>query len=598
MKLAASLLGVFLMTTAAHAGVARIWAVNDGEKVAREDLKNPNRDKNSAWDGKTIRIFGARNEVIAFQVIVESDGEGVANLQATLPELIGPNGGKIANAAPDPKGDLNDPTDYAGWPIQQFTAHYIQVKEPTSCHWIYEKNSPAAPPNPTGFKPIILVPQKRLALPLSPTIPLNVPPNSTQALWFEIYTARNLAPGVYKGTVSVTAGQTKTDLPLELELFDFTLPDQNSMKAMLYYEPDQVEHYQGANLDDRYHRFAHRQRIELVDGYDAARVTANLGRFNGKDFTPASRYEGPGQGVGNVIIPASFYGPGDKYDEAASAAKASDAWMQFLAKTVPGATTFLYLPDEPGRQTFPYILKLGQNVHSNTGPGGKLPLFVTHAFDKELAPAIDIWCMPTETFHPDQAAGEVKAGKQVWVYNGKRPYAGAPVYEAPATDMRATIWGCFKYNINLYFYWHCNHWTHNSQKPTDRDQNIWKDAVTFDNREQPNKTDRGAANGDGVMLYPGQEKIHPDQDQGIAGPCGSYQLANLRRGLQDHLYLTMARQLKLDAAADAAVRAVVGKMFGEADPKVVGFAQTGNEYEAARYKLVQAIAQAQGKKGE
>ena len=33
--------------------MAKVWAINDGEKVDRADLKNPNRDKNSAWDGTT-----------------------------------------------------------------------------------------------------------------------------------------------------------------------------------------------------------------------------------------------------------------------------------------------------------------------------------------------------------------------------------------------------------------------------------------------------------------------------------------------------------------------------------------------------------------
>ena len=49
-----------------------VWAVNDGEKVERDDLDNPNKTANSAWDGHKIKIFGARNEIIAFQLIVEA----------------------------------------------------------------------------------------------------------------------------------------------------------------------------------------------------------------------------------------------------------------------------------------------------------------------------------------------------------------------------------------------------------------------------------------------------------------------------------------------------------------------------------------------
>ena len=35
----------------AMASVKSVWAVNDGEKVEREDLQNPNKQTNSAWDG-------------------------------------------------------------------------------------------------------------------------------------------------------------------------------------------------------------------------------------------------------------------------------------------------------------------------------------------------------------------------------------------------------------------------------------------------------------------------------------------------------------------------------------------------------------------
>src|ERR1700741_859678 len=54
-----------------------IWAVNDGEKIERDDLNNPNKRANSAWDGRKVKIFGARNEIIAFQLIVEADQDGI-----------------------------------------------------------------------------------------------------------------------------------------------------------------------------------------------------------------------------------------------------------------------------------------------------------------------------------------------------------------------------------------------------------------------------------------------------------------------------------------------------------------------------------------
>jgi hypothetical protein len=67
------------------------------------------------------------------------------------------------------------------------------------------------------------------------------------------------------------------------------------------------------------------------------------------------------------------------------------------------------------------------------------------------------------------------------------------------------------------------------------------------------------------------------------------QLASFRRGLQDHQYLTLARQRGLGDLADAALRSVVPRMFSDAG-ETVGFAETGDAYEAARRKLADALA--------
>jgi hypothetical protein len=40
----------------ASAGIRRVWAVNDGEKVERDPVEHPLRAGKSAWDGKVVRI--------------------------------------------------------------------------------------------------------------------------------------------------------------------------------------------------------------------------------------------------------------------------------------------------------------------------------------------------------------------------------------------------------------------------------------------------------------------------------------------------------------------------------------------------------------
>ena len=565
-----------------RADVRRVWALGDGDKVERDELNHPASARNAVWDGRVVRLFAARNEIVAFQVIVEADGEGVHQMSVRLPELVSATD-RIVYRAP-----ATDPTDYVGRPIQIFTVNYMNVTDASNASWVFERGSPAAPADPTGWKPVQLVPEN--ARRGRGGMPVPIRKNENQAIWIEIFVETARAPGVYRGTVAVQTDHTRRLLPVELQVFDFALPDQNSMHAMFYYSSDQPELYHGRNMDAEYHRMAHRHRVELVHAYDEKKVQDNWGRFSGADFTPAASYEGPGAGVGNVVVPRTFYGPGSEFDERASAWSRSDSWMTFLREKLPAAITFLYMPDEPRSDQYPRIVALADNIHSNPGPGRALPVFVTSTYVEALDGSIDIWDSGPKHFQLDRVASERARGRQFWFYNGGRPAGGAITIDAPATDARATIWAAFKHDVRVYFYWYAVHWRHNSQKQGERNQNVWADSITFDNRKQGQRSpdDQGFINGDGVLMYPGQERLHPDQDRGITGPVATVQLANFRRGLQDHQYLTLARKLGLDAVVDEALAAIVPRVFSDATERV-SFPETGDPYEAARLKLARAI---------
>ncbi len=56
---------------------------------------------------------------------------------------------------------------------------------------------------------------------------------------------------------------------------------------------------------------------------------------------------------------------GRDFDDRASVWAKSDAWMTFLRERLPRAITFLYMPDEPRPPSYPRILALAENIHSN-----------------------------------------------------------------------------------------------------------------------------------------------------------------------------------------------------------------------------------------
>src|SRR6185503_19062959 len=97
---------VLMCPAVASAGLRRVWVVNDGEKVERDALSHSAAARNSAWDGRRAYVFGARNEIVAFQVVVESDARGIKALTVRLPELKSSRD-RILYRAP-----ATDPTDY------------------------------------------------------------------------------------------------------------------------------------------------------------------------------------------------------------------------------------------------------------------------------------------------------------------------------------------------------------------------------------------------------------------------------------------------------------------------------------------------------
>ena len=338
---------------------AKIWAVNDGEKIDRDRIGHALSRGNSVWDGRRIKLFGARNEVIAFQLIVEAPNEGIRSLSASLHELTHESGAAISYAPPS-----TDPSDCVGRPIQLFAVRYMNVLEPTTAQWIYRSAEHDMASDRTGWKPVQLVPENASR----DGFPLTVASGHVHSIWIEIYLSRDLPAGNYHGRINVSVDGATTNLPVELEVFDFSLPDVNSLPTMVYYDGEQPELFHGRNLDSAYHRFAHRHRVELVHEYGTHAALAALGRFRGDDFTRALGYEGPGEGVGNTIVPFSFYAPGTDFDERTSAWRTSDEWMRFIAKWLPDAITFLYLFDEPTPEQFPLIRQIAANIKSIRAP--------------------------------------------------------------------------------------------------------------------------------------------------------------------------------------------------------------------------------------
>jgi hypothetical protein len=101
----------FILSGNGFTQIKRVWAVDDGEKIKKEDLNNPlsTDPANTVWKNNSINVFGARNEIIAFQIIIQSGKNGAKNVNVTISDLK--NGSSVIPGSAI--GNI-DPYDYRG----------------------------------------------------------------------------------------------------------------------------------------------------------------------------------------------------------------------------------------------------------------------------------------------------------------------------------------------------------------------------------------------------------------------------------------------------------------------------------------------------
>ena len=590
-----------------RAAVVDVWAVGDGEKVFRYDADHPSKKVNGIWDGSQISLRGLYNEVLAFQVIVVADSEGAAAVEITVDAPRHKESGRaVGGSTPGVYGP--------GGTIEVYSQHYIQVTTPTPPSWIYG-SAAAAPARMTGWIPDALIPAD--AKPGTGGFPVDIPPTlasvsrrwnkieSTaraalvnQGFWVDLHLPRDRSfpPGVYTGAVQVwEAGRLVKSIPCRVELLPAYLPDENHSTVWMFTE-DAEEYFPGLTSSqvEKMIKFeSHRHRIDAVGGFPAHRspfdqkmLEAYKPYLDGAAFTPGNGYRGPGEGVGERLFPIGMYSAitNTAFADKELAWRESDRWVEWFEKNAPGVTYFWYVIDEPGEVQFPWIRERAEWIHSNSGPGGRLPVFTTRAWVGELAEAIDIWC-GSHNVDIGKAAELARQGKKHWFYNGGRPNWGSTVLDMEAVDLRMIGWAKFIYGLDTWFYWHGTQWRHNFQFIKSRThQRVFSYPVTFASDGDD------LCNGEGVIFYPGHMPFYPEEDRGLDRLLPSIRLKNIRRGQQDYEIMRLAAaRAGRDKVVEIA-RQAVPAAFSDVDRKgATPWSQRGDDYDRARNELLDLL---------
>lgn len=568
--------------------INNIWALGDGEKVFREDLNHPSKKSNFTWDGKTIRLKGFYNEVLAFQVIVETGNNGAQTIEVAVNKPVNKLG-KVIGGNTLMYGDAGT--------VEIFTQHYLNVRDDrhTRPAWFYGSEA-SAPKQMTGWIPDALIPVN--AKQGLGGLPVEIGPSRNQGFWIDLHLPRdrnNFSAGTYQGSVQVLEkGEIIKEIPLEVTLLPGYLPDENKTNIWLYTSTvyDYFPGMDPANVDKMLKFEGHRHRIDVVGGFGA-----NLSKFSedmmnaykpwldGSAYTKANGYWGPGQGDGEKHFIVGMYGSNVLGNTETEMRKQADNWVTWFNKNSPETTYFWYITDEPPKERYPWIKERARWIKDNPGPGKDLPIFTTTGYEEELADAIDYWSSGTGV-QLEHLATARKNGGDYTFYNGYRPRYGSVILEGAAVDFRVNSWILYKYGINCHFIWHGTHWRHNGQGPKGNlHQNIYQNPLSFTNFGQ-----FSYGNGDGIIFYPGRMPFYPEEDRGLNALIPSIRLKNIRRGQQDALILWMAEQKIGKAEVIKIINKIVPKALSEVERnEPVPWSEHGDDYNRVIDQLTNVI---------
>ncbi len=612
--------------------ITAVWANEGGDKVVQEDLRASNNLNvtNSVWNGSKISVFGAKNEVINFNVILEAKNNAVNNVSVNFDTLTGPNNFTI-KGKPAAGSDLYKWTDRN---IELFYVRYLEIKGLSAfmAGNYDEQQLPARLRVSDRLWSNRVAANKNfpdIAVPLELHPTFTIAANKNQSIWADIYIPKTAPAGLYAGNVTIkeNGAVTKT-IPVELTVKSFALSDTPSSKTMLYLGYRDInERFFGEaypagtdtnvaaikSLRDKFYALAHRHKISLIDAdpneavwnQDAPRPDM-LPRLNGSLFSAANGYDGPGVGVGNGVYAIGPYGSwGWKNEGQAGMWKHTDNWANWFAQNAPGVDYFLYLIDESS--DYPQIEQWAKWINSNPGIGKNVPsmatIWATESYKN--TPSLDYAVSGMTLGETDKWQTAVNyylttPGKKFLMYNGGRPGQGSFMTDDDGVALRELAWGQYKKNVDRWFYWESTYYN-NYQGGTGQ-TNVFKQAMTFGGKSGDDsvrgETGWNYSNGDGVMFYPGTDKIYPAESYNVPGPIASLRLKYWRRGIQDIDYVTLAAKINPTKTQEIVNRLVPKAMWevgvdNPADPTYrngpVSWSDDPSVWEAARLELANII---------
>jgi hypothetical protein len=554
-----------------------VCAASDMARVSRTGaipLDHPDFDLSQG----SVQLRAAKNETVAFQLIFRT-GDNTRSIEVSI--------------------DNSHWLTQAGKPVNEFAQQIFQA------HYHYVGNGAyswgpktAVLPWPADY-PDALIPQSKAcgseSQTLFSTISLPATKARNQALWIDTYVPPTIPAGRYQQTLTVKLPDDTLTIPINLIVFDTTLPDRPSFDAIgeLY----RTYRLEGAGEDPSatqwqvmshcYQQLAHQHRMVFMertpDIPTGKRRDSYIQTFGpaltGKLFTAEHGYIGTGQSIPvsvwrtpwpqeyNVTLKAALDDATlERYTDL------SREWAKLVDQQGWGETSFFaYIFDEvDGPHSGPdtkaakeiYLAmvhlqmeRMQKALDAGAPQRGIDLLWTSHAnpaswadnADLDLTAKVRLWSPNASAADPGFLAERISEGNKAWFYHSGHPAVGAHSINASGIEMRT--WGVIaaRYGLQGNFMWAVN---------------LGSDERPFAEPSYKPDDDRF---GNGVMVYPGNQldKIGFDK---APGPIPSMRLKAWRRGLQDAELFLLAKEQD-PVAADMLIEAMIPAALADAEGK-------------------------------
>lgn len=380
---------------------------------------------------------------------------------------------------------------------------------------------------------------------------------NNQAVYFDVSTTKDTPAGLYKGTVTLKTGVQTYEVPMEVTVYDVTLPDTSALKTYAPYFGREA--FESAELDGsdemailytevlmdynmssivpgtdevmdlptylerlkEYYDYPgfNTYRIEFDTNpgwYDGEEVQFNLGLL--REYVVAIAEMSVTDKV-NYLSKAFFY-PYDHVDE-----PQTEAQFEIARKSLNAYLKMLNDADEilranyAGTEDYAYYDGVVSDTLLN------MPYMLTCNISGATLRSNGLEevtiCILDDFFNNASDLAHLKEGredKELWTYVACTPFYPYANYafDSPAVGTRTLGWMCNSYDIGLLMAWKTVNYNYGPSG--DVTPNRW---------ETSSPGPSGITPGDGNLFYPGAT-------YGLKGPCPGLRAMAWRDGVQDY----------------------------------------------------------------